>query len=181
MSYFYGMDDTDRVDMVKLEIEIQEDILKALDDLEDVIKKFDGKVCNKKFYDAVWDACKFSVSLGTQWLEITYRPEKYIKREYNSYSPREHTRYIVNTSYDTVLDINEKGTKRINAEKLLKHVNEQRDRSKARIAADISGLEHIDEWKEMINKLSRMAEILNSRIPSDIKEYFDMDYCYRKR
>ena len=26
MSYFYGMDDTDRVDMVKLEIEIQEDI-----------------------------------------------------------------------------------------------------------------------------------------------------------
>ena len=181
MSYFYGMDDTDRVAMVKLEIEIQEDILKALDDLEDVIKKFDGKVCNKKFYDAVWDACKFSVSLGTQWLEITYRPDKYIKREYNSYSPIEHTRYIVNVFYDTVLDINEKGTKRINAEKLLKHVNEQRDRSKARIAADTSGLEHIDEWKEMINKLSRMAEILNSRIPSDIKVYFDMDYCYRKR
>lgn len=181
MSYFYGMDDTDRVDMVKLEIEIQEDILKALDDLEDVIKKFDGKVCNKKFYDAVWDACKFSVSLGTQWLEITYRPDKHIKRGYNTFSPKEHTRYIVSVFYDTVLDINEKGTKRINAEKLLKHVNEQRDRSKARIAADTSGLEHIDEWKEMINKLSRMAEILNKRIPSDIKNYFDMDYYYGKR
>lgn len=170
MSYFYEMDDTDRVDMVKLEIEIQEDILKALDDLEDVIKKFDGKVCNKKFYDAVRDACGLSVSLDTRRLEITYRPDKYIK-----------TRYIVSVLYDTVLDINEKGTKRINAEKLLKHVNEQRDKSKARIAADTSGLEHIDEWKEMINKLSRMAEILNKRIPSDIKNYFDMDYYYGKR
>ena len=181
MSYYSGMNDTDKVDMIKLEIEIQEDILKALDNLETVIKKFDGKVCNKKFYDAVWEACGFSVSLGTQWLEITYRPDKYIKRGYNTFSPKEHTRYIVSVFYVAVLDINEKGTKRINAEKLLKYVNEQRDRSKARIAADTSGLEHIDEWKEMINKLSRMAEILNKRIPSDIKEYFDMDYCYRKR
>ena len=170
--------------LVELEIANMEELLVKLDGVLEVTRTFNGKVYNKRFSDALFrEVSGMYCRLDGNYLDIEYRPEKtYVWiSEYNTPSVRYGYISVVRGNIESVFNIDEKGNKRISYKKMCELIDKRRTEIKKRIDDDRDGLTKVDEWKEYIGKIKRMAEILNQKIPYDIKEYFDLDYVYRKR
>ena len=95
MSKYYCNEDA--LNLVKLEIENRKEALKLYDGIIEVVKKFDGKVLNKRFDTALknFDG-RLSYNREHSWFEINMnvfdnRSCKSIKKDSYGYS---HTNYI---------------------------------------------------------------------------------------
>lgn len=169
--------------LVELEIANMEELLVKLDGVLEVTRTFNGKVYNKRFSDALFrEVSGMYCRLDGNYLDIEYRPEKTYIRIGEYSNANLHSKYIsvMRGNIEASFNIDEKGNKRISYKKMCEIIEKRRTEIKKRIDADRDGLTKIDEWKEYICKIKRMAEILDGKIPYDIKDYFGMNYSYRK-
>lgn len=181
---YYDREDTSRR-LVELEIANLEELLPKLDAVLEVAKRFDGKVYNRKFPNAIFEEVSswMYCEVNGDYFEIDYHPQTtYIKvGEYSNANLKRNYILVMYENLENIFNIGENGNKRISYEKIRAAIEKCRDKIEGQINEDRNGLAEVEKWKEYISRIQKMADAVNKMIPYDIKEYFDLDYVYRRR
>lgn len=192
MSKYYCNEDARN--LVELEIQNRKDALKLYDGIIEVVKKFDGKVLNKRFDTALkqFDG-RLSYNREYSWFEINMnvfdnRSCKSVKKDAYGYSC---TNYITdsylrlnnlvytysNNSNDKVMLDNE----RIISSVLIEALNKGKEQMQNKINELENSIDKVDEWKTKLEALKHEMENIMGEVPYIIREYYDINYRVENR
>lgn len=186
----------DAKNLVELEIQNRKEALKLYDGIIEVVKKFDGKVLNKRFDTALK---KFDGRLGynerNSFFEIEMnvfdnRSCKSVKKDTYGYSC---TNYITDSylTLNTIMytfsynpDIEKvmlDKDRRIIAEVVIKGLEKGKADIEKKIEVLENSIDKAEEWKTKLEKLKREVENVMSEVPYIIREYYDINYHVENR
>ena len=184
----------DARNLVELEIQNRKEALKLYDGIIEVVKKFDGKVLNKRFDTALkqFDG-RLSYNREHSCFEIKMnvfdnRSCKSVKKDTYGYSC---TNYITDSylrlnnlvythSYnakDVVMLDNE----RIISSVLIEALNKGKEQMKNNIKELENSIDKVDEWKNKLKALQIEMEEVMKEVPYIIREYYDINYRVENR
>lgn len=186
----------DARNLVELEIQNRKEALKLYDGIIEVVKKFDGKVLNKRFDTALkkFDG-RLSYNREYSWFEINMnvfdsRSCKSVEKDSYGHSC---TNYISDNYlrlnsivYTYSNSANDKDKVILNNERIISSVLiDSLNKGKEHIQKEIEKLENsIDkagEWKTKLEKLKREVENVMNEVPYIIREYYDINYHVENR
>lgn len=186
----------DARNLVELEIQNRKEALKLYDGIIEVVKKFDGKVLNKRLDTALkkFDG-RLSYNREYSWFEINMnvfdsRSCKSVEKDSYGHSC---TNYISDNYlrlnsivYTYSNSANDKDKVILNNERIISSVlTDSLNKGKEHIQKEIEKLENsidkAEEWKTKLEKLKREVENVMNEVPYIIREYYDINYHVENR
>lgn len=184
----------DARNLVELEIENRKEALKLYDGIIEVVKKFDGKVLNKRFETAlkkVDERLSFNRRYSCFEIEMSVLDNnccKSTKKDDWGYSCTIYISdnylalngFLETYSYDKnkkVLLDNE----RIISSVLIESLNKGKKQIEKEIVTFEESLNKVSEWKEKLESLKSEMEKTMKDIPYIIKDYYDINYHVENR
>lgn len=179
----------DARNLVNLEIENRKEALKLYDGIIEVVKKFDGKVLNKRFDTALKTVDnRLSYSREYSWFKINMnvfdnRTCKSVKKDKLGYSCTNYISdcyialnsclqtYSYNSADKTLLE-----NERIKADVLIESLNSGKEQIEKEIERLENSIDKVNEWKEKLTALKAEMEKTMANIPLIIREYYDINY-----
>lgn len=183
----------DARNLVELEIQNRKAALKLYDGIIETVKKFDGKILNKRFetalkkvderlsYDRRYSCFEINMNL------FDNRCVKSVKKDDLGYSCVNYIsdNYLrLNTYLETYSNTN--GKSFLDNERIVSSVLiESLENGKAQIEKDIdrleSSIDKVDVWKERLKSLEAEIEKTMKEIPYIIRDYYDINYRVENR
>lgn len=172
--------------LVELEISNREYILTLIDDIVEVVKKFDGKVFNKRIETALQKAiennshyktgthiyCLYEYDIFHMKLCV---PDRRVHNLENWYFIENNTLDICFLDAEiAIVD------KRIVAEAIIKDIRNQKQEIQERIIELKQGLLRVDEWEKRWREVESQITKLQKEIPHEIQRYFRMKFDLRQ-
>lgn len=184
----------DARNLVELEIKNRKDALSLYSDIIEVVKKFDGKILNKRFETALKKVDeRLSCNREYSWFEINMsvfnsRSCKSIKKDNYGYSC---TNYLSNSYlklnallYTYSNNPEEKvllKEERINSLVLIESLNKGKAQMEEKIKELENSLDKVDEWREKLKALKSEMEKTMGEIPYIIRDYYSINYYVENR
>ena len=184
----------DAKNLVMLEIENRKEALKLYDGIIEVVKKFDGKILNKRFDTALKKVDeRLSYNRAYTYFEITMstfdnRCCTSVKKDDLGYS---HTNYIsdheliLNTYLETYTHDKDKESllseEKINANVLIEALNNGKNQMEEKIIQLENSFGKVEEWKNKLEALQNEIRETMKDIPYIIREYYDINYHVENR
>ena len=182
---YYSREDADN--LIKLEIKQYTRAIELIEQIKPIVEKFDGKVFNKRFENAIEKETgeSFSVNL-VDWgmmysrFEIDWynqnRSIQSVEKDSFGYS---HWNYLSQSDFDLVgyprtceaVDVLN-ADKRINGTALLEKLDESVEYFKKKIEELADGLNKVDVWVEKIKELKKQINDLYHEVPSQFRDYY---------
>lgn len=184
----------DARNLVELEIQNRKEALKLYDGIIEVVKKFDGKVLNKRFETALKKVDgRLSCNRSYSWFEINMsvfdnRTCKSVKKDSYGYSCTNYLTdnylrlnsllytYSSNPADKTMLD-----NERIKADVLIESLNNGKKYIEEKIAELESSIDKVDGWKKELEALKSQMEKVMKEVPYLIRDYYDINYRVENR
>ncbi len=161
------------INLTKLDINNCKEAIKMADFLKDVVSKFDGKVYNRRFADALnADRYMFRVDRNDYYLNVSYLPEN-IHVDCNS--AREHISLLFVTNESGFTD-----GKRINKDVFLEDIDEHIDKLKDEILTLENDLKNIDKLFEQREELMQKIEEFNMSFSDITDNNFNLEIKARR-
>lgn len=192
MAHYYSNEDSKN--LIRLEIENRKEALKLYEEIIELVKKYDGKVLNKRFDTAlkkIDERLSYDRQYNSFYIEFSVwnnRSCKSTKTDSYGYSS---TLYIstdcirLNTYIQTYSHGRNEPCMLCDERIIAKPIIEALNKGKAGIEKTIADLENsIDkaqEYKEKCEALKKQMEEITKDIPYLIKEYFDINYTVENR
>ena len=179
--------------LVELEIQNRKDALELYDKIIPVVKKFDGKILNKRFDTALKEIDNylsydrrfsfFSIEWYTKNDFVKGEPDRlgmcmahYVKTRQLTLTS--HLYAVADRTFPDKVMADENG--RMKADVIIKALEEGKAKLETEICAMEIGMEKADEYKKKLEELKAEIEKTTKEIPYLIKDYFDLDYSVRK-
>lgn len=194
MAHYYCNEDARN--LVLLEIENRKSALELYTEVIELVKKFDGKVLNKRFETAlkkIDDRLSYGRSYNSFYIEMSVwnnRSCRSVKTDSYGYSS---TNYIDTDSIrlNTYIQTYSCGKndpysfmlcdERIIAEPIIEALNKGKTSLEKNIEALEKSIDKVEEWKEKCEALKKEMEEITKDIPYIIKEYYDINYRVENR
>ena len=191
MAHYYNNEDSRN--LIRLEIENRKEALKLYTEVIELVKKYDGKVLNKRFETAlkkIDERLSYDRQYNSFYIEMSCwnnRSCKSTKTDSYGYSS---TLYIstdcirLNTYIQTYSHGNEPCMlceERIIAEPIVEVLNKGKAGIEKTIADLENSIDKAQEYKEKCEALKKQMEEITKEIPYLIKEYFDINYTVENR
>ena len=182
---------------IELEISNREYILSLLDTIKSVVRKFDGKVINKRFTTALNDEIKkvdgyieytrLSYTMNSNRFFISiYLPQTsvHIKEDNSEYASSYSIQHKEITlcylsSDQSYSQISDNGNARLCAVNVVNEIDKTATTLNDYISNIKLGLEKVPEWEKELLELEEKFNTLHKSIPSDIGDYFGLRYYLR--
>lgn len=159
--------------LVELEIKNMQRAIELIKMCIPVIRKFDGKVVNKRLSTALSEAT------GGEYIKLeksTYRFLSWYSRDRHVSSTYGGCEYIMNSDYsltDTVKDaINEAG--RLNGASVVAAMERQIKDYEERITQYTESVKTVEDAKKQIKELKNQISAILDSIPYVVREYYDV-------
>lgn len=184
----------DARNLVELEIKNRKEALKLYDGIIEVVKKFDGKVLNKRFDTALKKVDgRLSYKREYSWFEINMnvfdnRSCKSVKKDSYGYSCTNYLTdfylrlntllytYSYNPEEKVLLD-----NERIISSVLVESLNDGKKQMEEKIKTLEESLYKVDEWKTKLKELDNEIRAIMSEVPYIIRDYYDINYHVENR
>ena len=192
MSHYYCNEDARN--LVELEIKNRKDALELYTGIIEVVKKFDGKVLNKRFETALK---KVDERLGYNRRYSCFEIEmsvfdsrccKSVNKDDLGYSCTNYlvdNHLILNTYVETYTYDKDKKSmldnERIVSSVLVEALNKGKVNMEEHIKKLEDSLDKVAEWKERLEALKVEMEKTMQEVPYIIREYYDMNYRVENR
>lgn len=171
-----------------LEISNREYILTLIDDIMEVIAKFDGKVLNKRLETALQKKVeqnpnfKKGTFISYKMKYDLFQIELYVPDRSVSNNDGKGCYYITGDIIcicwmDLTQAVKEN---RIMSNNILKSIQQQKENIEEYISKIKIALTKIDEWEERWREIDNKITKLNAEIPYDIRMYFGMNFTFRQ-
>lgn len=170
---------------VELELKNRRQVLNLYDKVIEVVKKFDGKVINKRFETAlrnIDDSLRVKRS-GTRIDISFYCKNRYAGGRYLLWDYISLNNYMNTSPTDRrycVVDYDGNGNCRINAEKMIIHLLVRKND----IADEIKQIEEhhvkIAEYEKELEELKTKIESVSGQIPFLLREYYGLRYDVKR-
>lgn len=184
----------DARNLVEIEIKNRKEALKLYDGIIEVVKKFDGKVLNKRFDTALKKVDgRLSYYREYSWLEIKMnvfdsRSCKSVKKDSYGYSC---TNYISDSYlrlnsllYTYSYNPDEKvalNNERIISANIIFALNKGRRQIEETIEELEESISKVDEWKNKLKEIENEMRKTMNEVPYIIREYYDINYHVENR
>lgn len=181
--------------LVELELKNKKYVLSLYDRIIEVVKKFDGKILNKRFETAI-KSIDSNLSVdnrgGNSIYIVYYCSNRMIKMDggcnyikhseisLNSYA----TTYITTNYRDEqycVVTIDEKFNKRIDANAFIDKLVEGKKNIENEVSAVEEKHEKIAEYEATLKELKKQIEDTCKEIPYMLQQYYNLDYSVQIR
>lgn len=198
MTYYTN---ADAINLVKLEIEARKKVIGIITEAIKVIKKFDGKMFNKRletalkeidngitikkdwFISSGWINIEWYISnrsvQSTQKDNLGYATTNYIK--YNTLSLC-RVDYDYNNTENSAIEATGTGNGKIKADIFIQALIKAQSEYAKRIKELENSLVKVNEFENRMNKIKKEFELLNEEIPYIMKQYFyELNYDFVRR
>lgn len=172
----------DAVKNIKDSIEAKRAAAASINRIKPIIRKFDGKVYNKRFDEAIAEASdndnRFYCynSYGWFYLELTYKRQYALKNNLISgYSCKNAAEY---EKYRTKEENNIFNEKRINANIMIQRLDESRERLNREAYEMESTLQNMDIILEQIKGLKKALNNVIESVPYEIQKEYRLNKIY---
>lgn len=184
----------DARNLVELEIQNRKEALKLYDGIIEVVKKFDGKVLNKRFDTSLkqFDG-RLSYEREYSWFNIKMstfdsRSCKSVKKDSYGYSCTNYIteNYLILNSVIYTYSYNPKDkvmldNERIISSVLIEALNKGKEQMEDKIKELENSIDKVDEWKSKLKALQIEIEEVMKEVPYIIREYYDINYRVENR
>lgn len=184
MSYY---NNEDARNLVLLDIENMKNALEVYDLIIPVVKRFDGKILNRRLETTLKEVCsKISVDGVCDGFRIEYcdwnnRSVQSVNADTYGYATTNYTKferivlstYLCKKSYqkdDPRLMVDENG--RIIADRILEALEAGKKILEAKIKRLEESLDRVEEWQKRMQDIKNQLDELNAEIPAEFTEYF---------
>lgn len=184
----------DARNLVEIEIKNRKEALKLYDGIIEVVKKFDGKVLNKRFDTALKKVDgRLSYEREYSWLKIKMnvfdsRSCKSVKKDSYGYSCTNYISdsylmlnsllytYSYNPDDKVALD-----NERIISGNIIFALNKGRRQIEETIKELEESISKVDEWKNRLKEIENEMRKTMNEVPYIIREYYDINYHVENR
>lgn len=171
--------------VVELEVKNRKHVLTLYDGVIEVVKKFDGKVINKRFETALRNIDNsLRLERSGSRIDISYYCKnryaggRYLLWDYITLNNYMNTS-VTDKNY-CVVDYDGNGNCRLNAEKVIIHLLVRKND----IADEIKLIEEhhakIEEYEKELEELKNKIESVSGKIPFLLKEYYGLRYDVKR-
>lgn len=180
---YYSREDADN--LIKLEIAQYKRAIELVEQLKPVVEKFDGKVFNKRFEDAIEKETCEAFSVGTTNTFTSYFEMKWyngrdcvqsVEKDCYGYSSWNYLRSNALDLVGVPIRCNVKDVlnenKRINAKAMIEHLDKSAEYFRGKIEELTDGLNKVDAWVEKIRELKKQINELYHEVPSQFRDYY---------
>ena len=176
---FYGSEELARK-LVQKEIDVKEDFVRKCTEMMEIVRKFDGKVLNKRLETALRNV--YHVTLKHDdvfgwWELIGYADDRMVQEdEPDKYGHcgcayiKDDRFYIATCKKDLTDDDG-----RLIADKLIEYIEDEAKRQQTYANQLRNQLAHIDELKAECARINRIKNDFVWKVNSQIKEYFGLE------
>lgn len=184
----------DARNLVEIEIKNRKEALKLYDGIIEVVKKFDGKVLNKRFDTALKKVDgRLSYNREYSWLEIDMnvfdsRSCKSVKKDSYGYSCTNYISdsYLRLNSLLHAYSHNPDEKVALDNERIISsNIILALIKGKRQIEETIKELEEsiskVDEWKNRLKEIENEMRKTMNEVPYIIREYYDINYHVENR
>lgn len=176
---FYGSEELARK-LVQKEIEVKEDFVRKVPEMIEVVRKFDGKVLNKRLETALRNVYHVTLKhddIFGWWELIGYADDRMVREDTeNSWGGHncayiKDDRFYIATCKKDLTDENG----RLIADKLIEYIEDEAKREQTYANQLRNQLANIDELKAECARINRMKNDFVWKVNSQIKEYFSLE------
>ena len=171
--------------IVELEVKNRKHVLSLYDKVIEVVKKFDGKIINKRFETAlkVIDNSLRVKRNGTS-IDISYYcRDRYACGRYLLWDYISLNNYMNTSPTDKrycVVDYDSNGNCRINAEKMIVHLLVRKNDIADEIKSVTEHHKKVEEYEKELEELKAKIETVSGKIPFLLKEYYGLRYDVKR-
>ena len=176
---FYGSEELAKK-LVQKEIDVKEDFVRKCPEMIEIVRKFDGKVLNKRLETALRNV--YYVTLKHDdvfgwWELIGYANDRMVQEDeldqcgHRGCAYIKDDRFYIATCKKDLTD----DDGRLIADKLIEYIEDEAKRQQTYANQLRNQLDHIDDLKAEAARIRRMKQDFVWKVNSQIKEYFGLE------